>query len=92
MLLLQARRKRHNFVSEGDCPDRDAAFFWDTVLTRIPILQEDERVCTDVCCCVFYVVVLVIWLCVAGIAFYYGNPYAILYGTDHAVSTFSKST
>ena len=44
---------------------------------------EDKRSCTDVLCCILFLVFIAGWLAVIALGFIYGKPYALIYATDY---------
>ena len=59
--------------------------FVQTLTHFIPSFQN--RKCTDLICCSIYVVFIIIWVAVAIVAVHFGNESALIYGTDHQVSS-----
>jgi hypothetical protein len=45
--------------------------------------QRKDRGCTDILCCVMLVCFVLVWAVLAYVAFTYGKPYSIIYGTDY---------
>ena len=45
--------------------------------------QRKDRSCTDILCCLLMVVFFLVWIAVAYVAFFFGKPYSVIYGTDY---------
>jgi choline transporter-like protein 2/4/5 len=50
-----------------------------------------DRGCTDTLCCVLFLACMVLWGGLAFVAFYFGNPYSVVYGVDYEGSICSHS-
>ena len=45
--------------------------------------RREDRGCTDILCCLFMIAFGLAWLVLAYVAYTFGKPYSIIYGTDY---------
>ena len=48
-------------------------------------VNSENRKCTDCYCCIVYIVFLLVWVGVAGVALYFGNVRSLYFGRDYQV-------
>ena len=51
---------------------------------------ENDRSCTDILCCLIFLVFILGWVAVVALGFIYGRPYSLIYATDYKSNICSR--